>query len=82
MPNRDTIKYSYFEQIADILPTFIIAAISAIAVYVCIRLMKLGLVALIAVSLVVMGIIYLAFAIAFRLDALFFVVSILRDRNH
>lgn len=82
MPNRDTINYTYLEQIVDILPTFIIAALSAIAAYACIRLMKFGLLALIAISVIVMGAIYLALAFAFRLDALFFVVSILRDRNH
>ena len=81
MPNRNTINYTYLEQIVDILPTFIIAALSAIAAYACIRLMQFGLLALIAISIIVMGAFYLALAFAFRLDALFFVVSILRDRN-
>ena len=77
-PNRQLLDYSYFEQVRDILPSFLLAFIMGIIVYF-VPLICLTDYLVIPTQIVVGIIIYLLGSIALKLDCFYFLVNTMKN---
>lgn len=77
-PNKRVIGYSYWEQVRDIGPAFLLSAVAGVAAY---QLLRLGLpdLAIILLQAVVMCAIYLALAKLFKVEELGYLLGTLKE---
>lgn len=71
-PNKKLLGYTYFEQIRDIAPSFVLAAVMSIAVY-CISFAGLNDLLAIVIQVILGAVIYLAGSRVFKLKSFHFV---------
>ncbi len=77
-PNKKVIGYSYLEQIRDICPAFLLAAVSGAAAY-CVVLLGLPDIATIALQILVMAVLYLGLAKLFRVEELDYLLATAKE---
>lgn len=77
-PNKKVIGYSYLEQIRDICPAFLLAAVSGAAAY-CVVFLGLPDIATIALQILVMAVLYLGLAKLFRVEELDYLLATAKE---
>lgn len=77
-PNKKVIRYSYFEQIKDICPAFILAVISA-AVALSVGLLALTDIATIVLQVVIFATVYLGLSKLFKVEAFDYLLSTVKE---
>ena len=84
-PNKKLLKYSYFEQIKDIMPSMILSLAMGIIVYF-ISFLQLNIVIILVLQMVVGVTVYIAGSILFHMDSFYYVLSIVKTllmkKNH
>lgn len=79
-PNRYLLKYSYIDQIKDILPNIVIALIMGVFVYF-INYLNLSVLVSLMVQIILGGIIYLVLSIFTKNDSFIYLINILKNRK-
>lgn len=79
-PNRYLLKYSYIDQIKDILPNIVMALIMGVFVYF-INYLDLSVLVSLMVQIILGGIIYLALSIFTKNDSFIYLINILKNRK-
>ncbi len=77
-PNKKVIGYSYSEQVRDICPAFLLAAVSGAAAY-CVVFLGFPDIATIALQIVVMAVLYLGLAKLFRVEELDYLLATAKE---
>lgn len=77
MPNKRLLSYSYFEQIKDILPSFILSLIMC-GVVLCINTINLNLYVTLVIQLIVGAVVYILGAKIFKLETLDYIWNFLK----
>lgn len=77
-PNKKLINYSYFEQIKDIFPSFLVAILMCVCVT-CVGFLGLGTVATLALQVVVGVTVYILLSALLRLKPFIQIISILKN---
>ena len=79
-PNRYLLKYSYIDQIKDILPNIVMALI--MGVFVCfINYLNLSVLVSLMIQIILGGIIYLVLSIFTKNDSFIYLINILKNRK-
>ena len=78
-PNKNLIEYSYFEQMKDLLPSFILAVAMLIAVL-AVQLLSLGTMVTLALQILVGVVFYPVVALLFRLRPMMLLLQFLRKK--
>lgn len=76
-PNRKLIKYTYLEQVKDILPQVMAACVMGVIVYGVVAL-KLNDIVTLFIQVIFGGIIYLGISVAFRFESYSYVIDVLK----
>lgn len=79
-PNRYLLKYSYIDQIKDILPNIVMALIMGVFVYF-INYLNLSVLVSLMVQIILGGIIYLVLSIFTKNDSFIYLINILKNRK-
>ena len=79
-PNRYLLKYSYIDQIKDILPNIVMALIMGVFVYF-INYLDLSVLVSLMVQIILGGIIYLVLSIFTKNDSFIYLINILKNRK-
>ena len=79
-PNRYLLKYSYLDQIKDILPNIVMALIMGVFVYF-INYLNLSVLVSLMVQIILGGIIYLVLSIFTKNDSFIYLINILKNRK-
>lgn len=79
-PNRYLLKYSYIDQIKDILPNIVTALIMGVFVYF-INYLNLSVLVSLMVQIILGGIIYLVLSIFTKNDSFIYLINILKNRK-
>ena len=79
-PNRYLLKYSYIDQIKDILPNIVMALIMGVFVYF-INYLNLSVLVSLMVQIILGGIIYLVLSIFTKNDSFTYLINILKNRK-
>lgn len=79
-PNRYLLKYSYIDQIKDILPNIVTALIMGVFVYF-IKYLNLSVLVSLMVQIILGGIIYLVLSIFTKNDSFIYLINILKNRK-
>ena len=77
-PNKKVIGYSYFEQVRDICPAFLLAGVSGSLAW-SVRLIGMTDLVTVFLQIIVMAVSYLGFARLFRVEASSYLVSAIRE---
>lgn len=79
-PNRYLLKYSYIDQIKDILPNIVMALIMGVFVYF-INYLNLSVLVSLMIQIILGGIIYLVLSIFTKNDSFTYLINILKNRK-
>ena len=79
-PNRYLLKYSYIDQIKDILPNIVMALIMGVFVYF-INYLNLSVLVSLMIQIILGGIIYLVLSIFTKNDSFIYLINILKNRK-
>lgn len=79
-PNRYLLKYSYLDQIKDILPNIVMALIMGVFVYF-INYLNLSVLVSLMIQIILGGIIYLVLSIFTKNDSFIYLINILKNRK-
>lgn len=79
-PNRYLLKYSYIDQIKDILPNIVMALIMGVFVYF-INYLNLSILVSLILQIVLGGIIYMVLSIFTRNDSFSYLINVLKSRK-
>ena len=76
-PNRKLLGYGYFEQIKDILPSILLAAVMGAAVF-CVQFLALPDIWILFIQVPLGAMIYIAGAILFKFESFYYVWNMLK----
>lgn len=79
-PNRYLLKYSYIDQIKDVLPNIVMALIMGVFVYF-INYLNLSVLVSLMIQIILGGIIYLVLSIFTKNDSFTYLINILKNRK-
>ncbi len=77
-PNKKLMNYSYFEQIKDVMPSFLISAFMTVVVYF-IGFIKINDLLLIAIQIITGGLIYIGLSALFKIESFIYLFDILKN---